>query len=58
MLHGHSSRVNCIRWILADPKSPGRASLLVSGAVDGKVLVWKCSSLDQVGTKLVDYFHS
>ena len=39
-LHGHSERVNCVRWIIPLP-SPASPTELVSGGVDGKVIVWR-----------------
>ena len=48
MLHGHGRRVNCVRWISAN--SISNDPLLVSGAVDGNVIVWKC--IDQTSDKV------
>ncbi len=42
MLHGHTGRVNCVRWIVND--------LLASGAVDKNVIIWKC--VDQANLKV------
>ena len=45
-LHGHSGRVNCVRWIpsLSPPLPPE----LVSGGADGKVIVWRREKDGQV----------
>lgn len=40
-LHGHSGRVNCVRWIVPSPsRSRSERLELVSGGGDGKVIVW------------------
>ena len=54
MLHGHSDRANCVRWV--SPRSghaqymwEHRAAVeLVSGSVDKNVIVWKKSDGDMV----------
>ncbi|CAI8001653.1 Elongator complex protein 2 [Geodia barretti] len=37
-LQGHSGRVNCVRWI---PSLSSLSAELVSGGVDGKIIVWR-----------------
>ena len=38
-LHGHTGRVNCVRWVRFFSSPPPMTELL-SGGVDGHVIVW------------------
>lgn len=63
LLHGHTGRVNCVRWVsnttsptdaapLPDASLSPSCPLLVSGAADNKVMVWKSKDFDDtVSTK-------
>ena len=40
-LHGHTGKVNCVKWISPSPScSFSSLSELLSGEEDGRVLVW------------------
>ena len=40
-LHGHRGRVNCVRWLPGVSRSPPVPCELLSGGVDGKVVLWR-----------------
>ena len=44
MLHGHSDPVNCVKWV----SSISHKQVLISGAVDHKVIVWKSTSTSDI----------